>query len=273
MDEMDQFDPATNRTAEPEIIPPGQERPLQPQLPRVRFPVTATLVAINIAVFLLMVFTGVSAAEPTVRDVLRWGGDYGPFTLQGQWWRLITSVFLHIGIIHIAANMWALWQLGALSEMIFGHKFYLAIYLLCGIAGDLASLRFHPNIPGAGASGAIFGLAGAMISVLKLAKLPAPKNALRGTLRSLVFFVIINIGIVGRIPGVDNAAHLGGFFCGLVLGALLSWARFVNEENRVRIRWASICLVAVLLYGSFVALKRSYHPPNIMSANAFHHRD
>src|SRR2546421_4314029 len=140
-----------------------------------------------------MVLPGVSAADPTVNDVLRWGADFGPFTLNGQPWRLITSVFLHIGIIHIAANMWALWQLGALAEMVFGHSFYLTIYFLCGIAGNLASLAWHPNIAGAGASGAIFGLAGATISVLVLAKLPVPRNALRGTLRSLVFFVIINI--------------------------------------------------------------------------------
>src|SRR5215469_6404564 len=158
------------RQRQPEIIPPGHEIPVQPAPPaRPRFPITTGLVAVNIAVFLVMVFTGVSVADPTPRDIVRWGANYAPFTLGGQSWRLITAVFLHIGIIHILANMWALWNLGALAEMIFGRKFYLPVYLLAGVAGNIGSLAIHHNAPGAGASGAIFGLAGAMISVLKLA--------------------------------------------------------------------------------------------------------
>lgn len=249
---------------QPEIIPPGQEIPVQPAPPpRPRFPITTGLVAVNIAVFLLMVFTGVSVADPTPRDIVRWGANFAPFTLGGQSWRLITSVFLHIGIIHILANMWALWNLGALAEMIFGRKFYLPIYLLTGIAGNIASLAIHHNSPGAGASGAIFGIAGAMISVLKFAKLPAPRNAMRGTLRSLLWFAVFNLLFGQAVPGIDNAAHLGGFICGLVLGALLSWARYVGEGSRPLVRWASIALVALLLFVGFVSLKRAYRVPHV----------
>lgn len=249
---------------QPEIIPPGQEIPTQPAPPpRPRFPITTGLVAVNVAVFLLMVFTGVSVADPTPRDIVRWGANYAPYTLGGQSWRLITSVFIHIGIIHILANMWALWNLGALAEMIFGRKFYLPIYLLAGVAGNIASLAIHPGAPGAGASGAIFGIAGAMISVLKFAKLPAPRNAMRGTLRSLLWFAVFNLLFGQAVPGIDNAAHLGGFICGLVLGALLSWARFVGEGSRPLVRWASIALVALLLFVGFVSLKRAYRVPNV----------
>lgn len=221
--------------------------------------------AINIAVFLLMVFTGVSAANPSHRDLVRWGANSVPYTLGGQSWRLISAVFLHIGIIHILANMWALWNLGALSEMIFGRKFYLPIYLLTGIAGNIASLAVHPGAIGAGASGAIFGIAGAMISVLKLAKLPAPQNAMRGTLRSLLAFAVFNLLFGQAVPAIDNAAHIGGFVCGLILGALLSWARYVGEGSRPLVRWASIALVALLLYVGFVSLKRVYRVPNVGS--------
>jgi len=178
---------------QPEIIPPGQETPIEAPRRRLRFPLTTSLMAINIGVFLLMVFTGVSAANPAPRDIVRWGANYAPFTLQGQAWRLITSVFLHIGLVHILVNMWALWNLGALAEMIFGPKFYLPIYLLAGVAGNIASLAIHHNAPGAGASGAIFGIAGAMISVLKLAPVNAPRNAMRGTLRSLLWFAVFNL--------------------------------------------------------------------------------
>ena|SRR2546423_3155889 len=255
------------RERQPEIIPPGQQVPVEaPPPPRLRFPITSGLVAINIAVFLLMVFTGVSAGSPTARDIIRWGANFAPLTLGGQSWRLITSVFLHIGLIHILANMWALWNLGALTEMIFGRKFYLPIYLLAGIAGNIASLAIHPGAPGAGASGAIFGIAGAMISVLKFAKLPAPRNAMRGTLRSLLWFAAFNLLFGQAVPGIDNAAHLGGFICGLVLGALLSWARFVGEGSRPLVRWASIALVALLLFIGFVGLKRVYRPPNFNPA-------
>jgi rhomboid protease GluP len=251
------------RQRQPEIIPPGQEIPTQPAPPpRPRFPLTTGLIAINIAVFLLMVFTGASATNPAPRDILRWGANFAPYTLGGQSWRLITSVFLHYGIIHLLVNMWALWNLGALTEMIFGRKFYLPIYLLTGIAGNIASLAVHPGGIGAGASGAIFGLAGAMISVLKLAKLPAPRNAMRGTLRSLLWFAAFNLFFGYAVPGIDNAAHLGGFICGLILGALLSWARYVGEGSRPLVRWASIALVALLLFMGFVSLKRAYHPPN-----------
>jgi rhomboid protease GluP len=245
---------------QPEIIPPGQDAPIEAPRPRFRFPLTTSLIAINIAVFLLMVFTGVSAVDPTPRDIVRWGANYAPFTLQGQAWRLITSVFLHIGLIHILANMWALWNLGALAEMIFGPKFYLPIYLLTGIAGNIASLAIHRGAPGAGASGAIFGLAGAMISVLKLAPINAPRNAMRGTLRSLLWFAVFNLLFGQAVPGIDNAAHIGGFLCGLILGALLSWSRGVSEASRPLVRWASIAVVAALLFVGFVALKRAYFP-------------
>ena len=252
------------RTRQPEIIPPGQEIPVEPAAPpRPRFPITTGLVAVNVAVFLLMVFNGVSATDPTQRDIIRWGANFAPSTLGGQSWRLISAVFLHIGIIHILANMWALWNLGALAEMIFGRKFYLPVYLLTGIAGNIASLAVHPGSPGAGASGAIFGIAGAMISVLKFAKLPAPRNAMRGTLRSLLWFAAFNLLFGYAVPFIDNAAHLGGFICGLVLGALLSWARYVGEGSRPLVRWASIALVGLLLFVGFVSLKRAYRVPNV----------
>jgi len=253
---------------QPEIIPPGQETPIEAPRPRFRFPLTSSLIAINIAVFLLMAFTGVSAIDPTPRDIVRWGANYAPFTLQGQAWRLVTSVFLHIGLIHILANMWALWNLGALAELIFGRRFYLPIYLLAGVAGNIGSLAIHHNAPGAGASGAIFGLAGAMISVLKFAHLPAPRNAMRGTLRSLLWFAVFNLLFGQAVPGIDNAAHIGGFLCGLILGALLSWSRRVDEASRPLVRWASIVLVAALLVVGFVALKRTYFPGAIHSPAA-----
>jgi rhomboid protease GluP len=222
-----------------------------------RFPVTSTLIGLNVAVFVVMVLSGVSAFAPQTYQLRIWGADYGPLTLGGQPWRLITSVFVHVGWIHLAVNMWALWNLGALAEMVFGRRLYLIIYLLAGISGNVGSLAWHPNVTGAGASGAIFGIAGAVISVLKLADLPIPQQAVRGTLRSLVSFAIYNLAF-GVLGNIDNAAHLGGFGCGLVLGAPLAWTGRARVENRALLRWASVLFIALLLGAGFVALRTSY---------------
>lgn len=257
---MSDFDRNSGRTQyPPEIIPPGQERPLRlkAKSPIELYPVTSLLVGANIAVFIAMVLSGVSASNPTLQQILFWGADHGPYTLGAQPWRLITSVFLHIGILHLAFNMWALWNLGVLTEMILGHQLYLASYLLAGVAGNLLSIAWHPNVVGAGASGAIFGLAGVVISVLKLANLPVPQTALRGTLRSVVSFAIYNL-LFGTLGSIDNAAHLGGFLCGLAIGALLSWISRAKLDNRALLHWITIAFVALLLLAGFVSLRSSF---------------
>src|SRR5271168_713905 len=182
---------------------------------------TTILVAINVAVFVLMALTGVSLLEPTSLQLVKWGADWGPLSLSTQPWRLLTSNYVHIGIIHIAFNMWCLFSLGALAERVFDRWTYVLVYSATGIAGSLASLAWHPTVVGAGASGAIFGLAGALLAALYLGKLPIPKEAVRGTVKSLLIFAAYNL-FLGLRSGVDNAAHIGGLASGLVLGAFLS---------------------------------------------------
>jgi membrane associated rhomboid family serine protease len=133
--------------------------------------VTRALVGMNFAVFLAMVLTGVSPVNPNIPQLLKWGANWGPLSLHGQPWRILTSNYVHIGILHIALNMWCLWNLGGLAELIFGGWTLLLTYTLSGLAGSIASLWWHPMVVGAGASGAIFGLAGALIAALYLGKL------------------------------------------------------------------------------------------------------
>jgi rhomboid protease GluP len=116
--------------------------------------------------------------------------------------------------------MWCLWDLGQLAERIFQRWSYVGIYLLSGVAGSIASVWRHPLGVSAGASGAIFGIAGALISALYLGKLPVPKVALTSTLKSLLFFAGFNLLIGQSIRGIDNSAHLGGIITGLALGAV-----------------------------------------------------
>lgn len=220
-------------------------------------PVTTALVAINVAVFAAMTLTGISPMEPTTAQILKWGANWGPLSLGGQAWRMLASNYIHIGIIHIGLNMWCLWNLGNLAERIFDRWTYVLVYTFCGLGGSLASLWWHPLVVGAGASGAIFGLAGALIAALYLGRLPIPKEAMRGTLKSLVTFAGYNLffGAVGA--RIDNSAHIGGLVAGLALGALL--ARHLTSPGEIRDprrRWVFV-LSAVVLVALFVAVKRA----------------
>ena len=118
-------------------------------------PATYTLVGINCAVYLVMVLRGVSPSNPSVQDLVHWGANFGGYVLAGQWWRLLTAAFVHVGILHLATNMWCLWNLGVLAERVFDPWTYIVVYTACGLAGSLNSLFWHPVGVGAGASGAI----------------------------------------------------------------------------------------------------------------------
>jgi rhomboid protease GluP len=239
--------------SQPEILPPepqpGAPQPPEPPQPRGWYPpppppprqrrrhwasapATYWLLGINCAVFIAMVFSGASVMAPTVRQVVIWGGNNGTLVfVYGQWWRLISAMFVHIGIIHLATNMWCLWNLGLLGEPLLGELGMFGAYLLTGFAGNLLSIALHPGVPGssesivgAGASGAVFGLAGVLILLLRSPLLPIPtieRNKLR---KNVIYFALINF-VIGAGTWfahtslqIDNMAHLGGFLSGLALG-------------------------------------------------------
>jgi rhomboid protease GluP len=205
---------------------------------------TYILVGINVAVFLLMTLTGVSLESPTTTQLVKWGADWGPLSWGKQPQRLLTSNYVHIGIIHIALNMWCLFNLGTLAKRIFDRWTYLLVYTATGIAGSIASLWWHPSVVGAGASGAIFGLAGALITALYLAKLSIPKEVVQANMKSLLSFAGYNL-VFGLRLGVDNAAHIGGLASGLVLGAFLS--QHLTDSVEVLDQWRNRALVLSLL--------------------------
>ncbi len=219
---------------------------------------TIALVAINVAVYVLMVVRGVSPISPTTGQLLQWGANFGPFALGGQPWRVFTSNYVHIGIIHIALNMWCLWNLGRLAERVFRPVTMFVVYTLCGIAGSVASLWWHPQGVGAGASGAIFGLAGAIITVLYLGKLPIPKQALQPILKSVVYFAVINLILGGTISGIDNSAHVGGLVMGLALGAVLGQVLMWPRDSRLRAELLTFAAATLLLLGSGWWLQRTH---------------
>jgi membrane associated rhomboid family serine protease/predicted negative regulator of RcsB-dependent stress response len=211
-------------------------------------PVTTALLALNFLVFVLMIAQGVSVENPGSQDLIRWGANFGPLTLSGQWWRLVSHMFLHIGFFHLALNMWFLYSLGPECERFLGSVTYAVLYFFSGIAGGLASLMWNPHAVSAGASGALFGVLGAMIAAYKFGESSLPSSLIRGRLQSLLVCVGISVvwGFVGRI---DNAAHAGGFVIGLIGGILV--AKAAPDESNFAGRALILVLIAALVGGAF----------------------
>ena len=277
---------------QPEVLPPGtpgtpQEpwyQPYQaPEPPVARpqrritwaaAPATYVLMGINGLVFLGMTLSGVSFIAPTVQQLLLWGANNGTLVLEyGEWWRLITAMFVHVGIIHIATNMWCLWNLGLLAEPLMGPLGVFAAYIFTGFAGNILSVAIHPGVPGgphsivgAGASGAVFGLAGVLIILLKSPLLPMPQAELKRLRRSVIQFALLNFAIglytaIGPSPvQIDNMAHLGGFLSGLAFGVPLvpriGAPRDIFLSRRRMAIVGTAFVLALLFYGM-----RSYWVP------------
>src|SRR5438128_879533 len=147
---------------------------LRPFTPRLWL--TYALIAANVAVWIAGVATGVSAISPSIDALIKWGADYGPLTVTNhQWWRLVTNTFLHIGLLHLAMNMIVLFSIGRFVERLVGQAGFAVLYLACGVAGALVSVAHNPYIVSAGASGAVFGLYGALLGFLLRARGTIPR--------------------------------------------------------------------------------------------------
>jgi rhomboid protease GluP len=209
--------------------------------------VTHVIIAVNVAMFVLMVLTGPGALfDPSPRQMLHFGAGYGPLTTHGQPWRLFTEMFVHFGLIHIGMNMYVLWQGGPLVERLFGNFPYLVIYLLSGLVGSVLSLHFHPDSLSGGASGAVFGVYGALLGFLVVQRGTVPQAFLRSLSKSVGLFIVYNIAFGVALKQVDMYAHGGGLVGGFVLGAILS-RRLVPHANL----WRAI-VVAVVGAGCMV---------------------
>lgn len=178
--------------------------------------VTYAIMGINVLVFIAMVATGVHLFEPLVADIAKWGGNFKPYTTGGEWWRLITSTFVHIGIIHIAFNMYALYSAGIYLEPMLGKLRFTVAYVCTGILASIASIWWSDNVVSAGASGAIFGLYGLFLALLTTKLIPSKMRS--SLLSSIVVFIAYNLIYGAKSEGIDNAAHIGGLLSGFVIG-------------------------------------------------------
>lgn len=184
---------------------------------------TIALVALNIGVFIAMLFAGAGLWHAPNDVQLAWGANFGPATEDGQWWRLVTAMFLHFGLLHLAVNMVALVDVGYFVERRLGPLRYLALYFCAGIGGNLLSLvtRGGHGISG-GASGAVFGLFAALLVLLWREQRRLDPVEFRWAFWGAVAIMAFNIALGFVIDGIDNGAHVGGLLFGLLATLLLS---------------------------------------------------
>jgi len=190
------------------------------------FSLTRAILAVLLAVFIVEVAVGGPGSfllGPTGGQLIRLGASQPYRIAQGQWWRMLTAIFLHAGIIHIALNGYALWIFGTVTERDFGRPAFLAIFLVTGFAGSVASFFFAPltvaglTTIGVGASGAIFGLLGAFTAFYFRRRHTAVGRYL---LNQAVFLIVLNLIIGFSIHFIDIHAHIGGLVAGLACGAI-----------------------------------------------------
>jgi rhomboid protease GluP len=202
---------------------------------------TPLLVVACAAVFVGMVHSGVSPTRPDPAALLHWGANEGArVLLRREYWRFLTSVFVHGGWIHLAVNMWCLINIGPLVERLYGNLAYIAIYLIAGIGGAIASAATPPPKVSVGASGAIFGVLGALLAFLVIHRRSIPASVLKPLRTSAVGFVAFNTIFGMVVPNIDQSAHMGGLFTGFMAGMLLS-----RTWPVVRSRWAAARRVAM----------------------------
>lgn len=216
--------------------------------------VTPTLVGINVALFAAQIATGVSVMSPTSQQLLNWGANLDFLTMNGEWWRLFTCCFLHIGAIHLAFNMLALWRSGVFVEQLYGNAAFLCLYLVAGVGGSVASILFHHLTVSAGASGAIFGVFGGLVGFLARNRNTMPRGMLRA-LRSNVFQILVLNGVISvAIPQIDLAAHGGGFVVGTVFGFVVAQPMTADGASKRLSRALLGTGVAVLALAAWIFL-------------------
>ena len=187
--------------------------------------VTQSIILINIIIFLFMISVGgvTVITNPSTNLLLNFGANHSQLVFDyGEFWRLLTSNYLHIGFAHLLFNMWCLYSIGLELEESVGSIFFLLTYTLSGIFGSLVSCLYYSsvdqNIVSAGASGAVFGIAGALLIVSVYFVKKFNENQFNYDYSSLIFFIGFNIIYGFQVTGIDNGAHLGGLMCGLLMG-------------------------------------------------------
>jgi rhomboid protease GluP len=233
------------------------------RLPTYRPRVTFVLMGILVVVFVIETLAG---GSDNSRVLINLGANFGPLVTMGDYWRLFTANFLHIGLAHIAFNLYALYIVGTEVEMFYGPVRFLVIYLLSALSGAIASYAFTYGLS-AGASTAVFGLIGTLVAFFTRNRAVFGEVS-QTRLMNLLIVIVINVFYGLTAPAIDNWGHIGGFVGGIILGWLLcpfyqiesqvDGARRVVDRNSLHAEWIGVVLVCVLIGVAFWAALQ-YH--------------
>mgnify|MGYP001228759064 CR=1 FL=1 len=228
---------------------------------------TYTILVINLSVWVLLSILGGSEDPHILRQM---GGIDASLIHNGEYWRLLAAIFMHVGIIHLAVNGVSLIIIGKLVEQIFGSSRFVSIYLVSGIGGSIASYAFiNPYAVGAGASAAIFGCLGALGSFFLIRRQSLGDSA-KQNFYGVLILAGINLAFGISRPGIDNWAHLGGFISGTFFGLMICPTLDVVEEypskfwQKLNIQTEpqqiliSLLIFSVILSGFFIAVNQQY---------------
>jgi len=199
---------------------------------------TKVIIGLNVAAYFLMVSVGGSASASG--SVYEEGALYGPFVANGEWWRLITGGFLHANLMHLGLNMFLLWLLSKELEPTLGTVRYVTLYLVSLLGSSLAVMMFAFESPTLGASGAVYGLMGALVALQLRAKQNPWNTGLGG-------LIVLNLAVSFVVPGISWQGHIGGLLAGAAAGAILQPLRWPQDQALVRTSavWAIGGLIAI----------------------------
>lgn len=213
---------------------------------------TRILIGLCVGLFVLMMITGGRSLKdwesPSVYLLQQWGANFGPLVKDGQWWRIVTCAFIHVGIAHLGFNMYAMWIFGEQLERLQGRWRTLFFFFFAAIAASLASLWWNPQTTSAGASGALFGWVGVTVAIVVRHRRDFPKKLWSDMGRGLAMLLILNLVFLTN-PHIDNAAHIGGLISGFLVGLVLTRSP-VRRASPSWVQWAGTVGLACLI-GAF----------------------
>jgi rhomboid protease GluP len=231
-------------------------------------PFTMIFIGVNVGVFVLMCLAGGFAVTAVNPEVLRGFGakQNNLIAEQHEYWRLITAIFIHIGIIHLLLNNYALWIIGREIERIYGSARFVVLYLVTGVIGSIGSYVFYPQATSAGASGAIFGLFGVMATFAFKYRREIPEMLSREIRRRVLPVIALNLVFGFSVRIVDNAAHVGGLLAGIALALAVPYMR--PNEKLTPLVWRALQMIClVVIFVSFVDAFRNYNGPQLTLSN------
>ena len=223
--------------------------------------VTIVLALANVATFAWELSAGASAWQPTPDWMSEHGGNFGPLTLGGEEWRLLTCMFLHYGVLHIAMNMIGLLDGGRHVERMYGRAGFAALYLVSGLAASLAT-SLRANVVSAGASGAIFGVFGAFGAFLFLHRDRLDPAQVSKQSRGLLIFLAYNVWFGITAEGIDLVAHLAGLAAGFIVGIALEAGTSHDQSTARRSLLVAVLGVGLVAAGAYLAPR----PVNALAA-------